>query len=75
MGKIKSIIGSGLVLNWTLAIVEDLVSVITTSSSASNLYRACLLHLPYRHFSNHVAVTWRAVCAASTRLCVFATAK
>ena len=25
--------------------------------------------------SNHVAVTWRAVCAASTRLCAFATAK
>ena len=43
--------------------------------TAFNLYRACLLHLLYCHCSNHVAVTWRAVCAASTRLCAFATAK
>ena len=63
------------VQNWTLAIVEDSVSVITTSSTAFNLFRECLLHLPYHHFSNHVAVTWRTVFAASTRLCAFATAK
>ena len=30
--------------------IEDSVSVITTSSTAFNLYRACLLHLPHRHF-------------------------